>query len=127
MVFAVNTANPLSKKDEVSWDDILCEQLILLDSTYSQKNTISNLMAKAGYSLPENISYSNQVHTIIRFIEKNAASGFLPMDIVEGNQKIKGLSFPGSESHSIFLVWRKDKHLFHAAKHFVETARELYS
>ena len=48
------------------------------------------------------------------------------MDIVEENPKLKGLLFPDSEMHSIYLVWRKDRHLFHAAQHFVETARELY-
>ena len=126
MVLAVSTSNPLAQKDAASWQEILREPLILLDNTYSQKTAIANLLAKEGYSLPENVCYSNQVHTIIRFIEKNAASGFLPTDIVEENSKMKGLHFPGSETHSIFLVWRKDRHLFHAARHFVETARDLY-
>ena len=127
MVLAVSTENPLADKDSVTWQEVIQEPLILLDSTYSQKQMIAEHMAQAGYSLPDNICYSNQVHTIIRFIEKNAASGFLPMDIVEENPKMKGLLYPDSEKHSIYLVWRKDRHLFHAAKHFVETARELYS
>ena len=127
MVLAVNIENPLAEKDTATWQDIVQEPLILLDNTYSQKNTISQLLAQAGYQLPDNICYANQVHTIIRFIEKNAASGFLPMDIAEENPKMKGLLFPNSDPHAIYLVWRKDRHLFHAAKHFVETARELYS
>ena len=127
MVFAVSTANPLAKQASVTWEDILREPLILLDSTYSQKSTIMKSLAEVGYSLPENICYANQVHTIIRFIEKNAACGFLPMNVVDENKKIKGLLFPRSDVHSIYLVWRKDRHLFHAAKHFVDTARELFS
>ena len=127
MVLAVNIENPLAEKDTATWQDIVQEPLILLDNTYSQKNTISQLLAQAGYQLPNNICYANQVHTIIRFIEKNAASGFLPMDIAEENPKLKGLLFPNSDPHAIYLVWRKDRHLFHAAKHFVETAKELYS
>ena len=126
MVLAVSTANPLAQKNSATWEDILQQPLILLDSTYSQKKTIATLMAEDGYTLPDNICYTNQVHTIIRFIEKNAAAGFLPMDIVQENQKMKGLLFPKTEMHSIFLVWRKDRHLFHAARRFLETAQELY-
>ncbi len=127
MVLAVSTENPLSEKSTVTWQDIVQEPLILLNNTYSQKQLISRQLAQAGYPLPNNICYANQVHTIIRFIEKNAASGFLPMDLVEENPKMKGLLYPSSDRHSIYLVWRKDRHLFHAAKHFVETARELYN
>lgn len=127
MVLAVSTENPLSEKSTVTWQDIVKEPLILLNNTYSQKQLISRQLAQAGYPLPNNICYANQVHTIIRFIEKNAASGFLPMDLVEENPKMKGLLYPSSDRHSIYLVWRKDRHLFHAAKHFVETARELYN
>ena len=126
MVFAVSRDHPLADKEAVTWQEIVREPLILLDNTYSQKSRISQLLAGAGYAPPDNICYSTQVHTIIRFVEKNAACGFLPMDIVEENPKLKGLLFPDSEMHSIYLVWRKDRHLFHAAQHFVETARELY-
>lgn len=126
MVFAVSTANPLAALESVSWQQVLQERLILLDSTYSQKNTISRLLSRDGYQLPDNVFYTNQVHTIIQFVEKNVACGFLPEETANDNPKIKALPFPDSEVHPIYLVWRKDRHLFHAAKHFVETAQELY-
>ena len=126
MVFAVSANNPLAVLETVSWQQVVQERLILLDSTYSQKDTISRLLSQNGYQLPDNVIYTNQVHTIIQFIEKNVACGFLPLETVSENPRIKGLYFPDSEIQPIYLVWRKDRHLFHAAKHFVETARELY-
>ena len=126
MVFAVSANNPLAVLETVSWQQVVQERLILLDSTYSQKNTISRLLSQNGYQLPDNVIYTNQVHTIIRFVEKNVACGFLPLETVNENPIIRGLYLPDSEVQPIYLVWRKDRHLFHAAKHFVETARELY-
>ena len=123
MVFAVSIENPLAEKDSVTWADIVQEQLILPENTYK----VSELIEKSGYQLPDNVYYANQVHTIICFIKKNAACGFLPMDTVKENPTIKGFLFPCSSEEPIYLVWRKDRHLFHAAKHFVETARELYN
>ena len=126
MVFAVNTGNPSTAFETVSWQQVVQERLILLDSTYSQKDTINRLLSQNGYQMPDNVIYTNQVHTIIRFVEKNVACGFLPLETVNENPKIRGLYLPDSEVQPIYLVWRKDRHLFHAAKHFVETARELY-
>ena len=50
-------------------------------------------------------------------------SGSLPLN---DDPKIELFLFPDSEVQPIYLVWRKDRHLFHAAKHFVEIAQEIF-
>lgn len=127
MVFAVSADHPLANRTEVGWDQIVEESLILLDDTFNQSYFIAQKMAQDGYRLPGNAYYTSQIYTIIRFIEKNAAASFLPIDVVHDNPRLKGLAFPGSDVHSIYLVWRKDRHLYHAAKRFVETANELFA
>ena len=126
MVLAVSVDNPLSRKESATWGEVVQEPLMLLDATYTQKDKIAYHLANAGYKLPDNVSYANQVHTIIRFVEKNAAVGFLPAAVTEMNPLMKGLRLPDMEVHSVYLVWRKDRHLYHAAAGFVEAAREIY-
>ena len=125
-VFAVSTENPLSRKESVTWAEIVQEPLMFLDKAVAQKDEIIRHIAEAGYQLPENVCYANQVHTIIRFVECSAAAAFLPLDAVKANPLLKGLAVPDLEPHAIYLVWRKDRHLYHTARKFVETAQEIY-
>ncbi|MBQ6256136.1 MAG: LysR family transcriptional regulator, partial [Clostridia bacterium] len=127
MVFAVSVDNPLARQNEVGWDQVVKESLILLDNTYNQTRNIAQHMVQDGYQIPGNAYYTSQIYTVICFVEKNAAAGFLPIDVAKDNPKMKGLLFPASVTHSIYLVWRKDRHLYHAAKMFVDTAKELYA
>ncbi len=125
-VFAVNADNPLAKKQSVTWEDITGEYLILLDRSYDQKRNLTQALEADGRHLPENVYYSTQVHTIVQFVEKNAAAGFLPKDLVQDNPLIRGLPFPGSRPEPLYLVWRRDRHQYHAARTFINTARETF-
>lgn len=127
MVFAVSQQNPLAYLDCVEWADVVQQPLIMLDESFEMINDIVMKIKQDGYHLPVDICYTNQISTAMTFIETNTAAGFMPVDVVQHNSRVKGLSFPGVEKYPIYMVYRRDHHQFHAAKLFEKTAMELFT
>ncbi len=127
MVFAVSCDNPLARKHSVAWEEIVKEPLALLNDSFSLTRVISSELREAGYALPQNVYYTNQMYTVERFIEKNVAAGFLPSQVARDNPRIVGLKCPLPQNRWIYLVYRKDRHLFLCAKMFIKTAKETFS
>ena len=125
MVFAVSKSHPLAQRERVEWADIVQQKLILLDESFDMTRYIEASIKQDGYQLPADTCFTSQVFTAMIFIEANAAAGFMPADAVQHNPRVKGLLFPGAKGHPIYLIYRRDRHLFHAAKMFVATAKEL--
>lgn len=127
LVFAVSRDHPLAKKRSVGWADIVKEPLALLSDSFSLTRFIKDELSAAGHELPQNVYYTHQMYTVERFIEKNVASGFLPAQAARDNAKIVGLPCPLTQDNWVYLVYRKDRHLFLSAKLFIKTAKEVFS
>ena len=126
LLFAVSADHPLAQREEVNWADIASEHLIFLDKPFGIAKYVEKDLKEAGFEIPSNAYYTSQIYTAVKFIEENAACGFLPQDAIENNERLKGLCYPRSHPHMIYLIYRKDRHLFRAAKLFVQTAKELF-
>ena len=127
MVFAVSQQHPLAHLDRVEWADVVQQPLIMLDESIEMIDDIIAKIKQDGYHLPADTCYTNQLYTAMVFIETNTAAGFLPIDAVQHNSKVKGLLFPGTERYPVYMVYRRDRHQFHAAKLFEKTAMELFT
>lgn len=126
-VFCVGLENPLAQKTEVTWEEIASQPLVLLNDHFNQSRGIRNDLERRG--LPYQVlHYTNQMYTVERFVEKNVAGGFLPLDIALQNPKIVGLEIEKEcfGNRLIELFWKKKHFLFSATKQFIEIAKELY-
>ena len=125
LVFAVSSRHPLAQRERVEWEDIVKQPLILLDESYDMTRFIEEEIKQCGYRLPPDACFTSQIYTAMILIEANAAASFMPLEAIQHNPRVKGLDFPGAEGQPLYLVFRRDRHLFQAACLFVATAREV--
>ena len=126
-VFCVGLENPLAEKTEVTWEEIASQPLVLLNDHFNQSKRIRKDLEQKGLSY-QVLHYTNQMYTVERFVEKNVAGGFLPLDVALHNPRIAGLKMEEDPTSTslIELFWKKKHFLFSATKQFIETAKELY-
>lgn len=126
MMFCVSIHHPLAAKNEVTFAEIAQEPLIMLDDTFSVGKRILRTMAQAGYQPQNTVQCTSQLYTVERFIEANAACGFLPETAALSNPSIVPLSYPQQQIRALYLTWLKDKPQFSAVKNFIRMARRMY-
>ena len=126
MAFCVSRDHPLAGAGSVTWKQIAAEQLILLDDSFNLTAGIKRDILASGLTLPPTVQYTSQMYTVERFIEANAACGFLPGEVAAENPRIVPLSYPNKYLRRTYLTYRPDHYLFTAARVFLEMAREMY-
>lgn len=124
MHFCVNREHPLSWKDSVTWEEIASAPLVMLSERFNVSAALLKEMRLRGLT-PQVIHYTDQVYTVERFIENNAAAGFLPAEVAARNRYITGIPYDDQgASKPLQLFWRKDRFLFFAVDAFLTVARE---
>ena len=123
LVFAVCKDHLLAERDSVTWSDLILEPLILTDLSSDIGNDTEALFKRNGYHLPDDTCVVKQLYTSLLLIEAGTAAGILPADALRHHPQVKGLRIPGAEGPSAYLIYRKDQHLFRAAKAFLDTAK----
>ena len=126
LMFCVSIHHPLASMDEVSFAQIAQEPLIMLDDTFSVCKRILHSMAEAGYQPQNIVQCTSQLYTVERFIEANAACGFLPETVALSNPNIVPLRYPQQQTKTLYLTWMKNKAQFSAVKNFIKMARKMY-
>lgn len=124
-LFCVSTQNPLANEAYVTLEQMVKEPLILLNDNYHQTKEMKRRWKEAGLEYHV-IHYTSQAYTVERFVEKNAAAGFLPMAVVATNPRITGLPYDGTEPRNIELFWKKDQYMFFATKAFIDLVKKMY-
>ena len=121
LCFCVSTEHPLAWNHYATWEEIAQMPLVMLSGRFTMTKSILRTMNDRGLT-PKVIHYTDQVYTVERFIENNAAGGFLPEVIAARNKYICGLRYDNpDEYHLLKAFWRKDRFVSQALKDFVET------
>ncbi len=123
--FCVHKDHPLAARDCISIEEILDEPLVMLNERYAATKNLLGIFARHG-GTPNVILYTTQMYTIERFVEQNAAAGFLPQEIAENNPGIVGLRCDDTPERVVTLIWKKGKVLYPSIKKFITTARRLF-
>lgn len=126
LMFCVGRNSPLAEKDFVTWEDIAQQPLILLDAPFSVGKHIEQEMLDQGLSLRYAVQHTAQLFTVERFVEANAACGFLPKGAALANPNIVSIETPFHRSEFVYLTWLRNKMQFSAVKRFIRVAREMY-
>lgn len=126
LMFCVGRNSPLAEKDFVTWEDIAQQPLILLDDPFSVGKNIEQDILNQGLSLRYAVQHTAQLFTVERFIEANAACGFLPRSAALVNPDIVAIETPYRRGDTVYLTWLRNKMQFSAVKRFIRVARELY-
>lgn len=126
LMFCVSIQHPLACKTSVTYEEIVREPLIVLDDTFSVSKRILRSMAEAGYQPQNTVQCTSQLYTVERFIEENAACGFLPQNVAENNPNLVPLSYPEQRMKPLYLTWLKDKPQFSSVKNFIRMAKKMY-
>ena len=126
LMFCVSPQNPLSSKDLITWEDIAKEPLILLDDPFSVGRRIERELRGSGVTLRYAIQHTSQLFTVERFVEANAACGFLPRSATLNNPNIIAIDTPYHRHDFVYLTWLKKKAQFSAVKNFIKMVRKLY-
>ncbi len=123
MRFCVNVEHPLSWKDKVTWEEIAQTPLVLLSGRFGQSRTIEGVLRERGLTA-QVLHYTDQAYTVERFIESNAAAGFLPMEVANRNRFIVGIPYgEWADMGEMHLYWRKDRQTFFAMQAFIDLVR----
>lgn len=125
LMFCVNVCHPLACKQEVTYAEIVREPLIILDDTFSVGRRTMRQIAEAGYQPQNTVQFTSQLYTVERFIEANAACGFLPLSAVENNSEIVPLRYPFTQVHVLYLTWLKTKPQFSTVQNFIHMTKQL--
>lgn len=126
MMFCVSIHHPLAKKEEVTFAEIVQEPLIMLDDPFSVGKWILRAITEAGYRPQNTVQCTSQLYTVERFIEANAACGFLPENAALSNPSIVPLSYPQQQIKELYLTWMKGTPQFSAVRNFIRMARKMY-
>lgn len=123
--FCVHRDHPLAARERISIGEILEEPLVMLNDRYAATKNLLSIFARYGKP-PNVILYTTQMYTIERFVEQNAAAGFLPQEIAESNPNITGLHCDDTPARFVTLVWKKGNVLYPSIKKFISTTRKLF-
>lgn len=126
LMFCVSPQNALSAREFITWEDIVKEPLILLDEPFSVGKRIERELQSCGFPLRYAIQHTSQLFTVERFIEANAACGFLPQSAALNNPNIIAIETPYHHNDYVYLTWLKKKVQFSAVKNFIKMVRKLY-
>lgn len=124
MRFCVNSEHPLAWNQYVSWEEMAQVPLVMMSERFNLTESLLREFHSRGLE-PRVIHYTDQVYTVERFIENNAAGGFLPEIVASRNRFITGITY-GDRKKLMFLkaIWRRDRFLSQSLKQFIETIQK---
>ena len=122
LLIGVHKDNPLSKLDEISFEDMENENFILFNKDFSLYDSIIDRCTQHGFS-PNIICNSSQKDFIIEMIAAKMGVTCLPKITCE-NVKKSEIKFIPMKDPKIFLnlmiVWKKNRYLTYACKEWID-------
>lgn len=120
LYFVINKNNPLSKKSDISINEIKNTPLILMKEDCLQSTLIQSEFEKNG--LVPNIKIrTNQLYTIKELLLGNKLGAFLFTQVCKNNSdNIVAIPLKEPLDFEIVLAWRKSSSLNDATKEFIE-------
>lgn len=124
--FCVSNEHPLAARERISIGEIEEVPLVMLNpQRYTATRRLLEVFKQHGKT-PKVILYTTQMYTIERFVEQNAAAGFLPQEIAESNPYISGLICDETPQRAVTLVWKRGRVLYPSIRNFISVTKELY-
>ncbi len=118
-VFCVSNSHSLADKKKVTVDDCLTQPLVLFHSGFYHTTLVNKIFRERGAE-PNVIHTSTQLETIIQFIRKDIACGFLFDEVVNNSSGVRGISFDPPISIQVGLVCKKNHQMFTAMIDFIQ-------
>ena len=126
LLIGVHSDNPLSKKSEISFEDLKDENFILFNKDFTLYDSIINRCSQHGYS-PNIIFNSSQKDFIIEMISAKMGVTCLP-EISCKNVNRPEIKFIPMTNPKIYLnlmiVWKKDRYLSYACREWIKYTTE---
>lgn len=122
--FCVSREHPLALKDQIVPEDLDGIPLVLLTERVSSSDIILDQIKKRGVE-PDVIHYTDQIYTVERFIENNAAAGFLPSVVAARNRYMVGIPYWGTDFKGhLCALWKKERLQTPGEKAFIHVLKE---
>ena len=125
LLFCVHCTHPLAHRNSVTWEEMAKERLILLSKRFNQTQTILQEFKLRGLS-PAVIHHAEQIYSVERFVEENAACGFLPEGTVRKNPKIAGVPYGEPDQRLVELIWKETPYPADCLENFIRIGKTLY-
>ena len=127
LAFCVHRDHPFARREWLTMEEVAAAPVVMLDDRYTAARGLKKRFAERGLQM--NILLTTlQMYTIVRFVEQNAAAGFLPPEITDFNQNIVTVPYEGDRPGSyVSLVWKKNRELYPSVDKFIRTARAVCS
>jgi len=119
LMFCVSKKHPFAKKKTIPVAMLAKERLLLFKQNYLQNQLVSSLLRQAKIS-PQIILNTNQLFTIVTFVQENIGSSFLFKDAA---RQIKGVSFIGldpAEHITLSLAWKTSRPQYKDVEAFLD-------
>lgn len=110
-LLCVSKEHPLAKEKSITCDMVENETFALFSPDYNQNIPFEQLFDGAGF-LPQKVTYTSQLSTVLDLIEKNMAVAILVDEILKhekAKHQIKGISLSPPYCLELILAWNKKR------------------
>ncbi len=121
-VIAMSKENPLSEKDEISFEKLRNEIFACFNNQYAVNKCLMDNCEKCGFT-PNVIAYSSQWDFMMSLVLSNQAICMLPKPLVERyeNKKVKLMEIVGgSNNWNVCLITKKGQYLSRSTRLFID-------
>ena len=117
--FCVNKNNPLAKYEEIDVKTIGQQKLVSLSPNYRTGKGLWHLFEDAGIK-PNVILQTTQVYTMIEYINRDLAAGFLPAEVVASQPNIVKIPVKNLKPVPVGLVVSKSARIYADTAKFIQ-------
>lgn len=122
----MHPANPLAKRDCITYKDLINEEFILYNNEYKLYDMILEKCKEAGFA-PKIVLETSQREWMTQMVGDNLGIALLPSKICENidDKFITSRPFEDPQLYlRLALVWRKGRYLSYAAREFITFAQQ---
>jgi len=123
-VFVTSTDSPLASRSSVSFPELADNRLILFQSGFFQNTIITRTFRQLGI-IPNILTESSQLSTLISVIRSGIADGFLFRNVAEAYSGIVPISLDPPLQVQISLCWNKSAYMNTDMLKFIEAVRTI--
>lgn len=123
LLLCTSRSSHLASRGMLTLEELGQEPIVMLSTHFSQTRFLKRIF-ESHQITPNIILYTDQAISILQFVKKNAAVGFLPEEYLEDNPDITGFTLPDISPASICMVWKKDPYHYSAVKKFISFLKD---
>lgn len=125
LVFCANRNHPFAFREHLTLAELADEPLVILSERFDSSRNVLKKFSDQGLS-PTIFHRTDQVYTVARFLEYNAAIGVYPLSAANQNPRLCTLAVEDYNPIpvSIDLLWNSHRQLSPCAQRFLQFARK---